>query len=177
MNWDAIGAVGEILGAIAVFGSLAYLAIQIRDGNTASRATATREILDRWDTAADQLWESPEVASLMRKTLRGENPKVSQDDAMFFAIRLAHTVHIHYSVQDMSRSGLVPEALLDRVNNAIVWLLSAPGGRAWWDTTGYMMPNHEYINGLLESHELRERFIDWDDSLFRRAIREVQGDA
>ena len=26
MNWDAIGAIGEIIGALAVVGSLAYLA-------------------------------------------------------------------------------------------------------------------------------------------------------
>ena len=30
MNWDAIGAVGEIVGASAVVLSLAYLAVQIR---------------------------------------------------------------------------------------------------------------------------------------------------
>ena len=30
MNWDAIGAVGEIVGAFAVVVSLIYLALQIR---------------------------------------------------------------------------------------------------------------------------------------------------
>jgi len=30
MNWEAIGAVGEILGAVAVLITLVYLAIQIR---------------------------------------------------------------------------------------------------------------------------------------------------
>ena len=30
MNWDAIGAIGEIIGAIAVVATLAYLAQQIR---------------------------------------------------------------------------------------------------------------------------------------------------
>ena len=29
MNWDALGAMGEIVGALAVFATLAYLAIQI----------------------------------------------------------------------------------------------------------------------------------------------------
>jgi hypothetical protein len=33
MNWDAIGAIGEIAGAVAVFGSLVYLAIQIKGQN------------------------------------------------------------------------------------------------------------------------------------------------
>ncbi len=30
MNWDAIGAIGEVIGAIAVLITLAYLAVQIR---------------------------------------------------------------------------------------------------------------------------------------------------
>ena len=33
MNWEAIGAVGEIVGAVAVVGTLFYLAIQIRQNN------------------------------------------------------------------------------------------------------------------------------------------------
>jgi len=30
MNWDAIGAIGELIGAIAVFATLVYLAVQVR---------------------------------------------------------------------------------------------------------------------------------------------------
>ena len=33
MNWDAIGAVGEIVGALAVVISVIYLAVQIRQTN------------------------------------------------------------------------------------------------------------------------------------------------
>jgi hypothetical protein len=39
MNWDAIGAVGEILGSIAVFVALAYAAIQVRDAKRGLRAS------------------------------------------------------------------------------------------------------------------------------------------
>ncbi len=46
MNWDAIGAVGEIIGAAAVVISLAYLALQIRTQNRESRIAATHEILE-----------------------------------------------------------------------------------------------------------------------------------
>jgi hypothetical protein len=44
MNWDAIGAVGEIVGASAVFVSLIYLAVQIRNQNREARAAAMHEI-------------------------------------------------------------------------------------------------------------------------------------
>jgi len=42
MNWEAIAAVGEMLGALAVLATLIYLAAQIKQ-NTAAVATATYE--------------------------------------------------------------------------------------------------------------------------------------
>jgi hypothetical protein len=38
MNWEAIGALGEILGALAVFGTLVYLAIQIKQNSSMIKA-------------------------------------------------------------------------------------------------------------------------------------------
>ena len=35
MDWNAIGAIGEIIGALAVFLTLVYLAIQIRQNTKA----------------------------------------------------------------------------------------------------------------------------------------------
>ena len=51
MNWDAVGAVGQVLGSIAVFITLGYLAVQVRHaGNEVrrsirqSRAEAYRDL-------------------------------------------------------------------------------------------------------------------------------------
>ena len=38
MNWDAIGAVGEVIGAMAVVISIIYLAVQIRHGANINKA-------------------------------------------------------------------------------------------------------------------------------------------
>ena len=43
MNWDAIRAVGEIVGAVAVVGTLGYLALQIR--HSANQSTANSELV------------------------------------------------------------------------------------------------------------------------------------
>ncbi len=45
MNWEAIGAVGEIIGAIAVVVSLIYLSIQIRAGTKATKAGAFQAVI------------------------------------------------------------------------------------------------------------------------------------
>jgi len=48
MNWDAIGAVGEIVGAFAVVVSIAYLSIQIRSSTKATKASAGFEAAHSW---------------------------------------------------------------------------------------------------------------------------------
>ena len=35
MNWDALGAIAELLGAIAVFLTLAYLTVQVKQNSKA----------------------------------------------------------------------------------------------------------------------------------------------
>ncbi len=44
MNWDALGAVGEIVGAFAVVVTLIYLANQIRSQNRESRIASVHEL-------------------------------------------------------------------------------------------------------------------------------------
>ena len=41
MNWDAVGAVAEIMGSIAVIGTIFYLAVQV--GHAAAVAKATTQ--------------------------------------------------------------------------------------------------------------------------------------
>ena len=63
MNWEAIGAVGEIAGALAVVATLVYLASQVRyaktaanDSNRLERAAAVREMMLEY-TRNDKLRE------------------------------------------------------------------------------------------------------------------------
>jgi hypothetical protein len=43
MNWDAIGAIAELVGAAAVFISLLYLAVQIRDSKKSDQIIAAAQ--------------------------------------------------------------------------------------------------------------------------------------
>jgi hypothetical protein len=43
MNWDAVGAVAELLGAVGVILSLVYLAAQIKQNTRASRASTIQQ--------------------------------------------------------------------------------------------------------------------------------------
>lgn len=63
MNWDAIGAIGEILGAFAVVASLVYLALQIRTQNREARAASVHQVMHEYSSAISVLFE-PEMADI-----------------------------------------------------------------------------------------------------------------
>ncbi len=44
MNWDAIGAIAELLGAVGVIASLVYLATQIRGSREATKAMVRQDV-------------------------------------------------------------------------------------------------------------------------------------
>ena len=48
MNWEAIGAVGEVLGAFAVVLTLVYLAVQIRQNTSSTRTSTYSDTTDGW---------------------------------------------------------------------------------------------------------------------------------
>jgi len=45
MNWQALGAIGQVVGAVAVVVSLAYLAVQVRQSTAAMSAQAAHDAL------------------------------------------------------------------------------------------------------------------------------------
>jgi hypothetical protein len=72
MNWEAIGAVGEIVGALAVLVTLIYLAIQVRHTRRAQQAEAIRaNRLERreFHTA---IRDSPYIAMIIAKIESGD---------------------------------------------------------------------------------------------------------
>ena len=66
MNWEAVGALGEIVGALAVFASLVFLALQIRAQNRESRFAAMHETSVAFRDSISQSVD-PEIARILTK--------------------------------------------------------------------------------------------------------------
>lgn len=67
MNWEAIGAIGQVAGAIAVFVTLLYLAIQIRRSNELSQFSATKEIMNQFNDLNRMVVSDPALRQLLHK--------------------------------------------------------------------------------------------------------------
>ena len=55
MNWEAMGVIAEVAGAVAVIVSLVYLAIQVSSNTRALRATASFDTTHSWATTNEML--------------------------------------------------------------------------------------------------------------------------
>src|SRR5688572_17223676 len=78
VNWDALAALGEIIGALGVIISVSYLAIQIREGTKATRLAALQSMSRDIDGVLKTIIDSPGVAEFY---LRGINAYDSLEGA------------------------------------------------------------------------------------------------
>ena len=127
MGWEAIQACAEVLAALAVLVSLAFVAVQIRQ-NTASvqagTVARTSEVLNRLRA---EVWTDPESTQIYNLATSG----VHVDDAStatrirLFWIALARE---YEAVYYQHLAGQLPEAMWESCAKEIVLILSTPGG-------------------------------------------------
>ena len=71
MNWDAIGAIGEILGAVGVIATLGYLAAQIRASTRQSRVSMVQAIGEAFNGTHHAMMVNPQISEVLAKRLSG----------------------------------------------------------------------------------------------------------
>ena len=107
MNWDAIGAIGEIIGAVAVVASLAYLAVQIRVQNAESRAAAMHNISvgfrDSIGTFAD-----PQMAILMSRA-NSDNDDLSEPELIQLYVGVTKVLRVWEEAYFLYQRGRLDE--------------------------------------------------------------------
>ena len=82
MNWEAIGAIGEIVGAAGVIVTLAYLAAQIRHSNRVSEHASFKNILALAISAFHEMSEG-ENGDVIMKGLRNYDELTGREKLVF----------------------------------------------------------------------------------------------
>ena len=83
MNWDAAGAVGEKVGALAVVVTLGYLGVQTRHVHRMARSDARQRILDEWSDALSNFVGSEENRTVLARGLE-DHESLEQADLLMF---------------------------------------------------------------------------------------------
>ena len=78
MNWEAIGAIGEIVGAAAVLITLVYLASQVRQNTAQTREAMLQDSVDTVSVYEQAILNNRQVAELI---IQGRNDLSNLDEA------------------------------------------------------------------------------------------------
>ena len=130
MNWDAIGAIGEIVGALAVVISLVYLASQIRIQNRESRAASVHQVIEGYRSSIATLLE-PEMAEIWVLA-------VSDFDSLTPSQRLRFIVYVTFTLRSFEdayfqwREGRLEAVIWRALIAPLVDVKSTPAFDRFW---------------------------------------------
>jgi hypothetical protein len=143
VNWEAVGALAELGGALGIIVTLAYLAVQLRQNSallSASVSNATREASNE---VASLLASDREALRVFWSGLEDRNALESLDQQQFDAIL---TMWFEAMVQSYHHAD---RATLDRFN----WGLTQLGVKQWWNIYAATQPEdfQSYVNDQLQA--------------------------
>jgi hypothetical protein len=144
MNWDAIGAIGEVIGAITVLVTLIYLVVQIKQNTRALKSATFQEISNVMAQNWETLITTPELADLFLKGAAGLN-QLDQKEKMLFgamATMLFRRVETVYTQQSL---GAIDSSLTEGFKRSSLSSLTHAGMRDWWRQSESAF-NAEFVN-------------------------------
>ncbi|MGR8946686.1 MAG: hypothetical protein ACU84Q_01475 [Gammaproteobacteria bacterium] len=152
MNWDAIGAVGEIVGASAVVVSLIYLALQIRQNSRIVAANTVQSISASGADAAWRIAENPHLAGLVVKLIERSGSFTREENVQLRAMMRAvfrNFENYYYQYQ----RGHVEAEIWVGYERTVIDQLSIPEVSKWWNHHHNVFGDHfvKFINDILSS--------------------------
>ena len=80
MNWDAIGALAELAGAISVLGTLIYLAKQIKDNSKLLSTSIYETAMEGYNNINKWSIGDPDLAQLTRRWLTDDDTEMDSSE-------------------------------------------------------------------------------------------------
>ncbi len=170
MNWGAIGAIGEILGAAFVFASLVYLASQIRQNRKTVRSqnihAETEQFQRVMELQASQALKAPLKKISERQELTYEEATQYEAFLLSSLATMADQFRHHQEGLEGSNTRKIARRRLGSI-----FLTS--WARSWWQEAGHLVFEPDFVD---EVNSIIERAPDHADPVARVISREKSGE-
>jgi hypothetical protein len=131
MNWDAIGAIAELLGAVGVIASLIYLAGQIRQNTRATRGATYQGLVGIFQEG-DKVAYDAEVWELFRTGMQ-DSSQLNEADWHRFNWLLGARIMTFDNAMYQFQSGMLSPDRWQVMLGSLRFTFSSPGARASWE--------------------------------------------
>ena len=153
MNWEAIGAIGEILGAVAVLATLVYLAVQVRYTRDAWQRQNERDMLDGVTVSSRLMIEQPDMPGILWRGQDDFTGNLDDEEKLrFHQWYYLWITKLDQAIRDRKLGGFADDEQLNISLEAVATALRPPGARAWWESAKWLFcqATQEHIEEAIE---------------------------
>jgi len=143
MNWEALGAVAELLGAIGVIVTLIYLSRQISHNSKQLEGSSTIAVHNYFRTLCEELCANPSLWATVRKA-NLDWVSLSEDErsvASLFFLKEAGFWEMSYRLH---KQGALDPVVYESKEKYYLVIFQSPGRRKWWDDESIVLADDFY---------------------------------
>lgn len=133
MNWDAVSAIGEIVGAAAVVVSLVYLAVQVRGSAKATRASIHQGLHNSGEQLSLALLSHPKLAGLVERGLPSDLT-LTYDEQAQFSMAMSQLFNNYEHYYFLWHEGMFSADVASAMESLVARRLQLPGVNEWWQS-------------------------------------------
>ena len=139
-NWEAIGAIGEVVGGAAVFISLLYLAVQIRSSRRSDQIVAAAEAASAVDEWLGQIVRDEGLYDLYRRGLSDYESMTREEKGRFFLL-IVQFIRSMEAIWFQLKLGAIEPGYWSSMEKTIRGFVGSIGGlRSFEKTRDYLSP-------------------------------------
>ena len=131
MNWDAVGAIAESVGALGVIFSLVYLALQVRQNTQQIRLSRFQETSSSLQDGFAPIYNAGNLAIWYKGHHKPDD--LDEEEAYTFFLFMERQLYNVQNIIYQYENGLIDEAVFESTVSLMQELLiDTPGGSQHW---------------------------------------------
>ena len=152
MSWEAIRAISEVVGTVAVIITLIYLASQIRQSNLQGQGEAYSSWLTTWNETIKGWIQDRDTVQIMQRGF-SDLSTLSRVEQAIFSHQVAAMINHWHLAADLIDRELLGDQLFGVATDVVVSVCSTAGGRDYLTSNADAFPRGRQLLELVESGE------------------------
>ena len=131
MHWEAVAAIGGVLGALGVILTVVFLAVQVRRNTAATQSQTYQAACSALAEFGALLAQDPELCRIWQTGLANPDKLVGIEYFRFAFLGIS-LLRRYENAFYQYHAGLIDDEFWDGYRNNLLWHFHRPGVQHWW---------------------------------------------
>jgi len=160
-NWEAIGAIAELVGSFAVVATIAYLIVQIRQNTRFAKIDAAHQLRSGMNDVLRGISDNTDALETYEKALT-EPSTLERTEKIRFDLIVLQMLRVSESLYLLYADGYLSDESWESTLYSLLFVLSTEGGQqSWLRQRSHMSKSfRNYLDGRLQKGAGLEKRAD-----------------